>query len=52
MAKLKIKWYQISEYPTTKSKLILNYDNSIDLYLLSKCASLTEEDIHKINADC
>src|ERR687888_1966613 len=46
-----IKDYQITEYPTTKFELILNKD-SRDLFLLSKCLPLTEEDIQKIQADC
>ena len=47
-----IKKHQITEYPTMEFKVKLNDDNSRHLYLLSKCGSLTEEDIHKINADC
>jgi sugar/nucleoside kinase (ribokinase family) len=46
-----IKDYQITQYPTTKFELLLNKD-SRDLFLLSKCLPLTEEDIQKIQADC
>jgi sugar/nucleoside kinase (ribokinase family) len=46
-----IEQYQITECPTTKFELILSNDTR-DLFLLSKCLPLTEEDIQKIQADC
>ncbi|MFL6430530.1 MAG: PfkB family carbohydrate kinase [Nitrososphaeraceae archaeon] len=46
-----VKEYQITECPTTKFEIILNKDTR-DLFLLSKCLPLTEEDIQKIHADC
>jgi sugar/nucleoside kinase (ribokinase family) len=48
-----IKDYQISqEFPTTEFELILKKDSSRELFLLSKCAPLTVEDIQKIQTDC
>jgi sugar/nucleoside kinase (ribokinase family) len=48
-----IKDYQISqEFPTTEFELILNKDSSRALFLLSKCAPLTVDDIQKIQTDC
>jgi sugar/nucleoside kinase (ribokinase family) len=49
--KIVIKEYQISESLTTKFQLILTKD-SRNLFLLSKCAPLTIEDIQKIQTDC
>jgi len=48
-----IKDYQIShEFPTTEFEIILNKDSSRELFLLSKCAPLTVDDIQKIQTDC
>ena len=47
-----LKEDQIAEYPTTKSKVLVNEDDSRDLFLLSKCIPLTDDDIEEIDADC
>jgi sugar/nucleoside kinase (ribokinase family) len=48
---ISIKEYQIAQYPTTKFQLTLNKDFR-ELFLLSKCAPLTVEDIQNIYTDC
>ena len=50
--RIALKDGQITEYPTTKFKVVLKEDESRDLFLLSKCVSLTEHDIEEIDADC
>jgi sugar/nucleoside kinase (ribokinase family) len=46
-----IKEYQVSQSPTTKFQLTINKDFR-ELFLLSKCAPLTVEDIENIHTDC
>jgi sugar/nucleoside kinase (ribokinase family) len=46
-----IKEYQVAQYPTTKFRLTVNKDFR-ELFLLSKCAPLTVEDIQNIHTDC
>ena len=48
-----IKEYQMAESATTtKFELVLNNEYSRDLFLISKCAPLTLEDIQNIQTDC
>ena len=48
-----IKEYQIAESATTtKFELVLNNEYSRDLFLISKCAPLTLEDIQNIQTNC
>jgi sugar/nucleoside kinase (ribokinase family) len=48
-----IKEYQMAESATTtKFELVLNNEYSRDLFLISKCAPLTLDDIQNIQTDC